>query len=199
MAVLDLRTVMPYRIQGLLLFGLVVLVFANRPMPLVPVLALFFTTTVACYPLHIADKANLDTLYGILPLRRRSVIYGHYAWALAAYLVTVPIGATLAVLLARAEDVPFGGRTLIDVLTASWVLFAVSVAIQLPLLIRFGYSRINALSATLPLALLSLTVLRLHVSLSSLQPWLPLFCAAGVAVIVASAAVAVAVDPLSVE
>ncbi len=129
MAVLDLRTVLPYRIQGLLLFGLAALVFANRPVPLVPVLALFFTTTAAGYPLHIADKAGLDTLYAILPLRRRSVIHGHYLWALATFDVTAAVGLPVALLLARAESTPFDGRTVVDVLTASWVLFAVSIAI----------------------------------------------------------------------
>jgi hypothetical protein len=195
MAVLNLRTVMPYRIQGLLLFGLVVLLFANRPTPLVPVLVLFFTSTAANYPFHVADKAGLDTLYAILPLRRRSVIHGYYVWALVAFVVTAGAGITTALLLARAESAPLDGRTVLEVLTASWVLFAVSVAVQFPLLIRFGYSRINVLGSTVPLALISLTVLRLHVTFASARSWLPLFWVAGAAAVVASVAVAATIDP----
>ncbi|SHN36851.1 hypothetical protein [Actinacidiphila paucisporea] len=47
-------------------------------------------------------------------------------------------------------------------LTRAWVLFAVNIAIQFPLLIRFGYARISVLGTTMPLALVMLAVYRLH-------------------------------------
>jgi hypothetical protein len=49
-------------------------------------------------------------------------------------------------LLARAEGLPFGGRDLMTMVTLSWALFALNIAIQLPLLIRFGYARISVLA-----------------------------------------------------
>ena len=159
MAVLDLRTVAPYRNQGLA---------GVRPggpgdsptIPsvLVPALVLLLTPQIAAYPFVVADKAGLETLYAVLPLPRRSVLYGHYAWAMASFLATVTAGTALALLLARAQAVPFGGRTLVTLLTLSWALFAVNVAIQFPLLIRFGYTRISVLGTTLPLALVMLAV-----------------------------------------
>jgi hypothetical protein len=86
------------------------------------------------------------------------VLYGHYAWAMASFVVTATVGTALVLLLARTEAVPFGSRTLVTALTLSWALFAVNVAIQFPLLIRFGYTRISVLATTLPLALVSLGV-----------------------------------------
>lgn len=198
MAVLNLRTVAPYRNQGLALFGLVVLAFgAKSPAVLVPALVLFVTSTIAAYPFVVADKAGLETLYAVLPLPRRSVLYGHYAWAMANFLVTATVGTALALLLARAETVPFGGRTLVTVLTLSWALFAINVAIQFPLFIRFGYTRISVLGTTLPLALVSLAIVRLHLTIVTTAPiqiWLPLLWVAGVAAIAASVAVAIAAD-----
>lgn len=194
MAMLDLRTVAPYRYQGLLVFGLGVLVFANRPTVFVLALVLFFTSQFAAYPLNVADKAGLETLYAVLPLPRRSVLYGHYAWAVALFLATASVGTTLALLLAWAQDVPFGGRALVTVLTLSWAVFAVNVAIQFPLVIRFGYTRVSVLGTALPLAVVVGTGYKLHLTIPSIQVWLPFLWVAGVAAIVTSAAVAMTAD-----
>lgn len=197
MAVLNLRTVAPYRYQGLLVFGAVVLVFAPKsPVALVPALVLLVTSQVAAYPFLVADKAGLETLYAVLPLPRRSVLYGHYAWALACFLATATVGTAVALLLAWAEDVPFSGPTLVTVLTVAWAIFAVNTAIQFPLLLRFGYTRVSILATTLPLAVVILAVLRLHlhVSIESVQVWLPLVWVAGVAAMAASVAVAITTD-----
>ncbi len=198
MAMLDLRTVAPYRYQGLVVFGVCVAVLAgNRPVVLVPALVLLLTSQVAAYPFLVADKARLETLYAVLPLHRRAVLYGHYAWAVASFLATAAVGTALAFVLARAQSVPFGGRTLVTVLTLSWAIFVINVAIQFPLFIRFGYSRISVLCTFVPLALIMMAVTRLHltiVTFASIQIWLPVVWAAGVAAIVASAAVAMSAD-----
>jgi hypothetical protein len=89
---------------------------------------------------------------------------------------------------------PFTGRTLVTVLAVSWALFTLNVAIQFPLFIRFGYSRISVLGTTLPLALVSLAFVRLHLTIAWIHAWLPLFWVGGVAAIVMSAAVATTAD-----
>jgi len=195
MALLDLRTVAPYRRQGLVLLGLVVLLFANKSaVALVPALVLLVTSQIAAYPFLVADKAGLETLYAVLPLPRRSVLYGHYAWATASFLGTAAVATALAVVLARVEAVPFGEHTLVTVLAVSWALFAVNVAIQFPLFIRFGYSRISVVGTTVPLAVVTLAVVRLHLTMTSIETWVPLLWPAGVAALVISATVAMTAD-----
>jgi hypothetical protein len=93
--------------------------------------------------------------------------------------------------------VPFGARTLLTVLTLSWVVFVINVAVQYPLFIRFGYSRISAFCTFLPLALVMVALTRLHltiVSFAAIQIWLPVIWVAGMAAIVASIAVAMTAD-----
>jgi hypothetical protein len=202
MAMLNLRTVAPYSSQSLLLFGLVVLVAAVKsPLVLLPALVLFVTPQIAAYPFLVADKAGLEILYAVLPLPRRSVLYGHYAWAMASYLVPVAVGTALDFLLARVKAVPFSGRDFLTMLTLSWALFAINIAIQFPLLIRFGYTRVSALATTLPVALILLAVLKLHLfpSITAVQVWLPLLGGAGVAAMAASVAVAITTDPRRVR
>jgi ABC-2 family transporter protein len=194
MAMLNLRTVAPYRYQGFLVFALGVLLFASKPTVLVPALVFFFTSQFASYPFNVADKAGLDTLYAVLPLPRRSMLYGHYAWAIALFVATASVSTVLAVLLARAQTVPFSGRTVMTVLALSWALFAVNVAIQLPLLIRFGYTRVSVLGTALPLAVVLGTVYKLHLTVPSTQVWLPVLWIAGAVALVASAAIATTAD-----
>jgi hypothetical protein len=194
MAMLNLRTVAPYRYQGFLVFALGVLLFAGKPTVLVPALVFFFTSQFASYPFNVADKAGLDTLYAVLPLPRRSMLYGHYAWAIALFVATASVSTVLAVLLARAQTVPFSGRTVMTVLALSWALFAVNVAIQLPLLIRFGYTRVSVLGTALPLAVVLGTVYKLHLTVPSTQVWLPVLWIAGAVALMASAAIAVNAD-----
>jgi hypothetical protein len=190
MTVLHLRTVAPYRTQGLLVFGVIVLIDSRSLVGLLPALALLLAPLVAAQPFLVADKADLQTLYAVLPLSRRTVLLGHYAWALMSFFAIVITGTTLAALLAQAQHMAFGGRSLATLLTLSWALFAVNISIQLPLLIRFGYTRISVLATTVPLALVMLAVMRVHLDLESIQDWLPLFWAAGAAAIATSAALA---------
>jgi len=73
MAVLDLRTVAPYRYQGLVVFAVCVAVLAgNRPVVLVPALVLVLTSQVAAYPFLVADKARPGD-----PVRRPAAGVGH--------------------------------------------------------------------------------------------------------------------------
>jgi hypothetical protein len=190
MTVLHLRTVAPYRTQGLLVFGVIVVIDSRSVVGLLPALALLLAPLVAAQPFLVADKADLQTLYAVLPLSRRTVLLGHYAWALMSFFAIVITGTALAALLAQAQDMAFGGRSLATLLTLSWALFAVNISIQLPLLIRFGYTRISVLATTVPLALVMLAVIRVHLDLESIQDWLPLFWAAGAAAIATSAALA---------
>jgi hypothetical protein len=195
MAVLHLRTVVPYRAQGLMVFAVMVLVDSRTPAGLVPALAVLLAPLVAVQPFVVAGKEGLETLYAVLPLPRRAVVLGHYAWALASFLATLTAGTALAVLLGLAEGAPLGGRTLVTMLTLSWTLFAVNIAIQLPLLIRFGYARVSVLGTTVPLALVMVAVYWLHPTLASLREWLPVLGVAGAAAVAVSAALAARTHP----
>jgi len=190
MTVLHLRTAMPYRNQILLAFVAVVVIMANRPTVLVPALALLVVPSIAGYPFLAADKAGLDTLYAVLPAPRRAVLLGYYAWALAGFLVTAAVGTAFTLVYTRFESTALTGHTILLDLSLAWAMFAVNIAIQFPLLIRYGYSRISVWGTTLPIALAVMAVVRLHVSLASLQDRAALLIPMGIAVFAASAALA---------
>jgi hypothetical protein len=116
--VLHLRTVAPYRTQGLLVLGVLLAVLARNPAGVVPSLALLLAPLVAVHPFVVAEKEGLDTLHAVLPVPRRAVLLGHYAWSLACFLTLAAPGAALSVALAHAEHTPYTPRTLATVLTS---------------------------------------------------------------------------------
>jgi hypothetical protein len=194
MAVLDMRTVAPYRNQGLAVLAVVTVILANQPARLVPAVTLLVTSTVATYPLAVADKAGLETLYAVLPVPRRSVLLGHYAWALASFATTVVLGTALTLLFAAFQHSTPSGHTLLTMITLAWVLFAVNISIQLPVLIRWGYTRMGVWTTTVPLALIMGVVIKFHLDVAALERLLPAAWPAGVALISVSAELATVLD-----
>jgi hypothetical protein len=79
-------------------------------------------------------------------------------------------------------------------ITLAWGLFAVNISIQLPILIRWGYTRVGLWSTTAPLALVMSLVIKSHMGVASLESWLPVIWPGGVAVVSASIGLATALD-----
>ena len=194
-ALLDLRTVAPYRRQIVLTPILVVAIMANRPEVLVPGLILLCASTTAGFPFMVSDRVDLETLYAVLPLSRRALLFGHYAWALAVFAVTVGLGTPAALLLARAQHIAFTGHTVAMVLSLSWAAFALSVSIQFPLFVRLGFTKTGLLATTLPISVAAAGATRLHLHLTPDMTVLTLLVAGGVALLALSVATATAIDP----
>ena len=154
-ALLDLRTIAPYRRQIVLTPLLVVAVMFNRPEVVVPGLVLLCASTTAGYPFLVSDRADLETLYAVLPLTRRSLLLGHYVWALAVFVVTVGVGTPAALLLARQQQMAFPGHTAATAVALSWAAFALTVSIQFPLFVRFGFTKAGLLATTLPITIVA--------------------------------------------
>jgi hypothetical protein len=196
-AVLDLRTVASHRKQAFIVFASFAVVaglLADQPVRVVPALVLLVTSTVAVYPFIIGEKAGLETLYALLPVPRRTVLLGHYAWAMASFVATVVVGTAITLVFAAFEGVALSGHALYTMITLAWGLFAVNISIQLPVLIRWGYTRVGLWSTTAPLALVMSLLFKSQVGVASLDHWLPVFWPGGVTVVAASTAVATALD-----
>jgi hypothetical protein len=162
MALLDWRTVAPYRLQGAIIFVMIAGILASKPAVLVPALVLLLTATFAAYPFQVGDKAGLDTLYSLLPIPRRAVVLGHYAWALACYVFSAVAGSVLALVVSDVRHRPLGGHEFVISLVASWAVFGVVVGMQYPLFMHFGYTRISALGTTMPVVLVLFAELKLN-------------------------------------
>ena len=196
--VLDLRTIAPYGRQALIIAVVVMAITADRPPVILPALVLLAASVTAGYPFQISDKADLETLYAVLPLTRRSLLLGHYALALATFVGYAVIGSAEAVITAHLQGVPFGWGKFAAMLAISWALFALNISIRFPLFVRFGYSQVGMLGTTIPIALVAVIVSRAHVSMPS-ATWLEVIAVAAVALFGASIAITLALDPRRVH
>ena len=194
-ALLDVRTIAPYRRQIVLTPLLVVAVMYNRPEVVVPGLILLCASTTAGYPFMVSDRVDLETLYAVLPLTRRSLLLGHYLWALGVFAVTVSLGTPAALLLARQQHIAFAGHLVATVLVLSWAAFALTVSIQFPLFVRFGFTRSGLLAATLPISVIAVAATRLHLHVTLDATVLALVAAGGAALLAASVAATIVMDP----
>jgi hypothetical protein len=194
-ALLDLRTIAPYRRQLVLTPLLVAAIMYNRPEVVVPGLIMLCASPTAGYPFMVSDRADLETLYAVLPVTRRSLLLGHYLWALAIFAVTVCLGTAVALILAQQQHIAFPGHTVATVVSLSWAAFALAISIQFPLFVRLGFTRAGLVGTTLPISIIAIVAARIHLHFTSSAMDLTLLVAGGAALLVASAVATTAIDP----
>lgn len=155
MARLDVRSVAPYGRAQVLVMVLVVPLFASltgEPATAV-VMAAVFATFLASYPFAIADKNDLDTLYGMLPVSRRALVAGRYVFALALYVASTLLGGVMAAVIAAIRHEPVALADAALVAAISFAIYCVVVALQHPFFWAMGYTKARAVSYVPLLAL----------------------------------------------
>ena len=100
-----------------------------------------YSVLVSGYPFATADRYDLDTLFAVLPLRRKVVLLGHYAAAVTTYLLFAAAGAALAIVIGLVRSDAIDTTGFGALLALSWAAFAIVVALQYPLLVRLGHTR----------------------------------------------------------
>ena len=142
MTQLDLRTVRPYRTQVVILLILTPLLAALWRQPMVaPVMVMVMSVFVAAYPFAIAEKNDLDTLYGVLPIRRRALVTGRYWFAMVLAVIAAVVGTLIGFAMGAAMGLPFGWVELGYLLVAAFVIVGVLVSVQFPLYFALEYTR----------------------------------------------------------
>ncbi|SDI01156.1 ABC-2 transporter permease [Agrococcus jejuensis] len=137
----DLRSWLP-RTQTLLPLVLVAVAGVAVPVSGMSIVAAALVTSLlASVPFLTDERARLDTLYGVLPVSRATVVAGR-ALAIVAYgalAMAVGVVATLVVPLVRGTQLDAAWVVTFVGLAAGFV--GVSLCIQLPVLFAVGYSR----------------------------------------------------------
>jgi len=137
----DLMSWLP-RKQTLLPLGLIVVVGIALPVPGMAIVASAVVTSMMISAPFLADeRGRLDTLYGVLPLSRRSIVVGRAIAILTYYVLAsaVAVVTTWAVAIARGSTIPFeiAGISL----AVGFAFIGLAMSLQLPVLFRIGYSR----------------------------------------------------------
>lgn len=149
--VLDLRSLAPFLRMILVTVAVllaVAVIVAPNPPTLQMIVALGVVMTVPANLFAADEQAGLETLYQLLPIRKRTRVIGRYATVLLTVLIAVALGAVAALIDSTITREPLDalGAGLGVLLAASLILQAV----QLPLYFALGYQRARLLNMALP-------------------------------------------------
>ncbi|MCV2392693.1 ABC-2 transporter permease [Actinotalea sp. M2MS4P-6] len=148
LARLDVRSVAPYRNAQVLLMVILAPLLAaiwGEPASAL-VMAVVFATFLAAYPFAVADKNDLDTLYGMLPVARRAVVVGRLVFSLGLFAAALAYGGVATAALATLMHRPLTAEDAVMVVTISFAIFALMAALQFPFYWAFGYTKARAAS-----------------------------------------------------
>jgi hypothetical protein len=138
---LDLSSWFP-RTQTLLTLLFIVVVGVLLPIPGMAVMAAGVVTSLMVSAPFLGDeRGHLDTLYGVLPVSRGTVVVGRALSVVSYYLVAAALATavTFVTAVVRGTDVP--GELLLIAHAAAFAFIGLSMSLQLPVLFRIGYSR----------------------------------------------------------
>ncbi len=155
---LDFRTVQPYltgRTILVLLVSMGIFVFFTDGSVAMIAMVMAIGSMFVSYPFAVGEQNGIDTLYATLPLGRQTVVAGRYLFALGMNAAAGVVAYCLLSAAALVRRAPFDPGEALAVLGASFVLFTLTGALQLPLYFRLGYARAKML-AYLPYILVPL-------------------------------------------
>lgn len=137
----DLMSWVP-RKQTLLPLVFIVVVGIGLPVPGMAIAASAFVTSLMLSAPFLGDERDsLDTLYGVLPVSRRAIVFGR-ALSILAYGVVAMIIATVVTLsTAAVRGTTVAPGLLAVAYAAAFAIVGLSIGVQLPVLFRVGYSR----------------------------------------------------------
>ncbi|WP_165817981.1 ABC-2 transporter permease [Microbacterium sp. Gd 4-13] len=137
----DLASWLP-RKQTILPLAFIVVVAAVLPVPGMAVVAAAFVASIMLSAPFLGDeRGRLETLYGILPVSRGSVVFGRTLAILVftAIAAAIALAATAVVALVRGDTV--AAELMGVALAAGFAFIGLAMALQLPVLFRIGYAR----------------------------------------------------------
>lgn len=138
---LDLSSWFP-RSQTLLTLLLVVVVGVLLPVPGMAIMASALVTSLMVSTPFLGDeRGHLDTLYGVLPVSRRTVVIGRALSVFTYYLVAALLATAVTVVTAMVRGSSIAVEIVLIAHASAFAFVGLSMALQLPVFFRIGYSR----------------------------------------------------------
>mgnify|MGYP000956389816 CR=1 FL=1 len=138
---LDLSAWFP-RTQTLLTLLFVAVVGVILPIPGMAIVAAGLVTSLMVSAPFLGDeRGHLNTLYGVLPVSRGTVVAGRALSILCYYLVAAALATVVTVVTAVVRGSQIPTELLLVAHAVSLGFIGLSMALQLPVFFRIGYSR----------------------------------------------------------
>jgi ABC-2 type transport system permease protein len=136
---LDKALIKPYYKYFLIFFLLpafMAVSFKNITQSVVYAISLIAMTS--SYTFTIAEKNDLNRLYGLLPVSKKDIVAGRYIFVILMGFVAILISLGSNLIALIITNVPFSIHEVIISISVGITLYALFTAIQLPGLFKFG-------------------------------------------------------------
>jgi hypothetical protein len=159
---LDFITIKPYfTVKNILIYAVLALFLTTVSVNIASAIGvgMMFATMLMSYPFAIGEKSNVDALYAILSIDRKTVVLGRYFFVLSINLCAIIFSFLLVSvsLLAAWMTNSWNGvdeAFLIMILLAA--VFFILQAIQLPFYFKFGNTKARFLSVVPFIAIMAI-------------------------------------------
>lgn len=137
----DLQSWLP-RTQTLLPLAFIAVVGIVLPVPGMAIAASAIVTMLLVSAPFLGDeRGRLDTLYGVLPVSRRSIVVGRMLAILVLFVIAAAVANATTLVVAAVRGGSPDPQLLLIANAAAFALVGLAVSLQLPVLFRIGYSR----------------------------------------------------------
>lgn len=136
---LDFSLIKPY-LKSLLivLFVPVLVIYSTRNVISGLVFFMSIISMTSSYTFSIAEKNDLNRLYGLLPVTKREIVLGRYTFIALTGAVAALIGVALNVIILMLTNSPFTYAESVVAVSTGMMLYTFFTALQVPVFFKFG-------------------------------------------------------------
>ncbi len=136
---LDLSMIKPYSKTLLIaFFAPVIIIYNTQDVIAGLVLCMSIMAMTSNYTFSIAEKNDLNRLYGLIPISKKDIVAGRYLFTALTGIVAVMLGTAINILVLATTRKFDALEDTVAAIGAGLTLYFVFTAIQLPAYFKFG-------------------------------------------------------------
>ena len=139
MVKLDISLIKPYSKSLLIVFLTpLIVIFSIQDIISGIIFCMSIIAMTSSYTFSIAEKNDLNRLYGLLPITKKDIVTGRYMFSALTGVVAALFGVVMNVAVLTFTKKSFSYEDLVIALSVGLMLYTLFTAIQLPGFFKFG-------------------------------------------------------------
>ncbi|EMS72136.1 ABC-2 transporter permease [Ruminiclostridium cellobioparum] len=136
---LDISLIKPYSKSLLIVFLVpLIVIFGTQDIISGVIFCMSIMAMTSSYTFSIAEKNDLNRLYGLLPVTKRDIVTGRYMFSALTGVIAVLFGVVMNVVILTFTKKSFSYQDMVIAVSVGLMLYTLFTAIQLPGFFKFG-------------------------------------------------------------
>lgn len=136
---LDISLIKPYSKSLLIVFLVpLIVIFGTQDIISGVIFCMSIMAMTSSYTFSIAEKNDLNRLYGLLPVTKRDIVTGRYMFSALTGVIAVLFGVVMNVVILTFTKKSFSYQDTVIAVSVGLMLYTLFTAIQLPGFFKFG-------------------------------------------------------------